>query len=125
MSLVDYLESIKTAIPGLQSISITDRDGVEVFSTSRAELNADALQTLSVIFALTHEQCQKLEEFGETSYLLTEYLDGSSFLQANLAPLLLSMKARGVARNILVDAADKCRGVLKDLRKQIASTVEY
>jgi hypothetical protein len=77
-----------------------------------------------VIFSLTHEQCQKLEEFGETNYLLTEYLDGSSFLQANLAPLLLSMKAKGVSRHSLIDAADKCKSVLKDLRKQIASAVE-
>jgi len=124
MSLVDYFDSVKSAVPGLQSLSITDRDGVEVYSSSRVACNQDELQILSVIFSLTHEQCQKLEEFGETKYLLTEYNDGSSFLQANFSPLLLSIKARGVARNVLIDAADKCGSVLKELRKQIASTVE-
>ena len=124
MSLVDYLESVKTAVPGVQSLSITDRDGVEIYSTSRVKPNADELQILSVIFSLTHEQCQKLQEFGETNYLLTEYLDGSSFLQANISPLLLSIKAKGVSRNVMTDVADKCKAVLKDLRKQVASTVD-
>ena len=124
MSIAEYLESIKVAIPGLQSLSITDKDGVEVFSTSRLKTNSEELQILSVIFSLTHEQCQKLEEFGPTDYLLTEYEDGSSFLQANMTPLLVSIKAKGVARNVLLDAVDKCRSVLKDLRKQIASTVD-
>ena len=124
MSLVAYLESVKDAVPGLQCLSITDRDGVEVYSTSRVKSNSDELQILSVIFSLTHEQCQKLEEFGETNYLLTEYQDGSSFLQANLSPLLLSLKAKGVHRNILIDAADKCRTALKELRKKVASTVD-
>lgn len=124
MSIAEYLDSIKVAIPGLQSLSITDRDGVEIFSSSRVTPNPEELQILSVIFSLTHEQCQKLEEFGSTDYLLTDYEDGSSFLQANMTPLLISIKAKGVARNVLLDAVEKCRSVLKDLRKQIASTVD-
>ena len=124
MSLVEYLESVKVAIPGFQSLCITDRDGVEVFSTSRVKPNQEELQILSVIFSLTHEQCQKLDEFGSTDYLLTEYEDGSSFLQANMSPLLLSIKAKGVTRNVILDAVEKCKIVLGDLRKQIASTVD-
>ena len=124
MSLIEYLESVKIAIPGLQSLSITDREGVEVFTISRVKPNPDELQILSVIFSLTHEQCQKLGEFEETNFLLTEYQDGSSLLQSNLSPLLLSLKCKGVSRNVVLDAAEKCRAALKDLRRQVASTLD-
>ena len=130
MSLVDFLVSVKRNIPGLQSLSLTDREGVVVYddhgvTIDSMEVANDELQILSVIFSLTHEQCQKLEEFGETNYLITEYMDGSSLLQANVAPLLLSMKAKGVNRQILIDAADQCKVHLKDLRRRVAaSTVD-
>ena len=119
-TLVDYIDSVKTGIPGIQSLTITDRDGVEVFTTSSAQ--SEELQILSVIFSLTHEQCQKLDEFGETNFLLTEYQDGSSFMQVNLTPLILSIKAKGVARNVIMDAADKVKLALRDLRKRVASS---
>ena len=125
MDIRDYIKSIQSEIPGLQSLSITDKEGVTVFSSCRPgfDINKEELQILSVIFTLTHEQCQKLEEFGETDYLLTEYEDGSSLMQVNFSPLLISLRAEDTTRNVLIDCANKLRIVLGELRKQIALTI--
>ena len=116
MNLTEYLQSIVEKIPGIESIAVTDREGVEVFSTAGV---SEETQVISVIFALTHEQVQKLEEFGETDYLYTEHQDGHSTLQLNAYPLHILINAKAVPRNVLVDAGLQCRSTLEPVRKLV------
>ena len=59
MNIAEFLISIRDSFNGIESISITDRDGVEIFTSSKHEQSPKELQILSVIFALTHEQVSK------------------------------------------------------------------
>ncbi len=114
-----FLQSVVEKIPGIKSIAVTDREGVEIFCTSDVP---EATQVLSVIFTLTHEQVQKLEEFGETNYLFTEHEDGSAMLQVNASPLHVLINSKGVSREVLVDAGLKCKQALEPLRKEISTS---
>ena len=114
----NFLQSVVDQVPGIKSIAVTDRDGVEIYCMTESP---EETQVLSVIFALTHEQVQKLEEFSQTNYLWTEHEDGSSMLQLNASPLHILINAIGVSRQVLVDAGHKCRLALEPLRKEIAT----
>ena len=118
MNLIEYIRSIQSAIPEIKSISITDRDGVDVLNISEA---SEESQILSVIFVLTHEQVQKLEEIGETDYILTEFEDGSSMLHMNASPLQITFHFKDVARQTILNAASLCRKAISGLRKEIVS----
>ncbi len=118
MNLGEFLSSVKNSIPGISSLSISDRDGVQVYPPSEAVTEN---QLLAVIFNLTHEQVQKLSEFGETDYLLTEHESGSSLLQVNASPLQISIKAFDVPQSVLVDAGSKIREAISDLRRELAT----
>ena len=116
----DFSESLLQNIEGLESINISDREGVEIATFSRTPIDKKHAQLISVLFSLTTEQCQKLAEFGDTDFLLTSFPDGQFLFQLNLHPLVVTFRGLNVATNVLIDAGDKIRQALAELRDQVA-----
>jgi hypothetical protein len=116
----DYAESLLQNIQGLGSINISDREGVEIATFSRTPIDKKHAQLISVLFSLTTEQCQKLEEFGDTDFLLTSFPDGQFLFQLNLHPLVVTFRGSNVHTNVLIDAGNKFREALRELRKEVA-----
>lgn len=116
----EFAESLLQNIRGLESINISDREGVEIATFSRQQTDKKHAQLISVLFALTTEQCQKLEEFGETDFLLTSFPDHHFLFQLNLHPLVVTFRGKAVETAVLIDAGNKFRQALAELRKEIA-----
>ena len=121
------LDEIRSSTPGLESLVITDRDGVEVASSPSESLSEkDArhnAQIVSTIFSLTHEQCEKLEEFGRTNYIMSEFGESTVLVQANYPPLVIAIKAD---RNLSSDARilsilDQVKALFSSIRTQLGS----
>jgi hypothetical protein len=123
-TMSEFAESLLRNIPGLESINISDREGVEVATFSRQPIDKKHAQLISVLFALTTEQCQKLEEFGETDYLLTSFTNGHFLFQLNLHPLAVTFRGKDVEATVLIDAGNKYRQALGELRTEIAKAQE-
>ncbi len=86
------------ATRGIESIVVSDSDGVEIVSAPSNVLNEDNearhnSQIVSTIFTLTHEQCEKLAEFKRTNYLMSEYGNSKVLFQANYPPIVITIKA--------------------------------
>lgn len=126
-SLADAVEEIRKSSTSLKSIIVTDRDGVELVSSPPDSIADDSrkqnLQIVGTIFSLTHEQCEKLDCFGETKYIISEFGDGSSILQANFPPLIVSIAAdrNSASDGILIRALDDMKDVLRPICRQVAA----
>ena len=127
MLISERLNQILTANAGIQSIVVSDRDGVEILSAPSNVLNeGDARynsQIISTIFSLTHEQCEKLDEFKKTNYLLSEYGKSVVMIQANYPPLVITVKAdRGkVSDGQLLTVVENVQDAFSSVRSQLGS----
>jgi hypothetical protein len=96
-SINQRLEAIREASMCVDSIIVTDRDGVEVISLPSQTLSStdkrQNTQILSTIFTLTHEQCAKLSEFKSARYIISEFGDSRVLLQSHNAPVVITIEA--------------------------------
>jgi hypothetical protein len=122
MTLNQRLDLIRESVKGIDSIVVTDRDGVEVvcspFDALLDREKRQNTQIISTIFTLTHEQCSKLEEFGQAKYVLSEFGESKVMLQANNPPLVITIDAdrRSVSDAQLLDVARLARDEVKNLK---------
>jgi hypothetical protein len=111
MTLEQTLDAIRNAFGSIDSIIVTDRDGVEIVSSPADTLSESEkrqnIQIISTIFTLTHEQCSKLDEFGPAKYVISEFGESKVMLQANTPPTVITIQAdrRSVSDAQLVEAA--------------------
>ena len=121
------LEEIRTSVTGINQIVVTDRDGVEITSSPSQVLSEKEArhntQIISTIFSLTHEQCEKLDEFGKTNYLMSEFGESSVLVQANYPPLVITLQAdrKSVSDARLISVLDQVKTLFSSIRTQLAS----
>ena len=119
-TLNQRIESIRDASMCVESIFVTDKDGVEVISCPVQNQSSNDkrqnTQILSTIFTLTHEQCAKLNEFKSARYIISEFGDSKVMLQSHNAPLVITIEAN---RQKASDA--KLIEVLKQVSKELSA----
>ncbi|OLQ17734.1 Mitogen-activated protein kinase kinase 1 interacting family protein [Cryptosporidium hominis] len=74
--LITLLNSMIERKKGLESICVTDRDGVVVLKASNSSSGSKSLLTnpsIPVIFASLISSCEKLEEFGKASFAIVSF----------------------------------------------------
>jgi hypothetical protein len=127
--LSDAVEQIRRSSGALKSIIVTDRDGVELVSSPLDGISDDSsrqnVQIVGTIFSLTHEQCEKLDSFGQTKYIISEFGNGSVLLQANFPPMIISITADhdSVSDGILIRALEGVKDALRPFRSPLATVV--
>jgi Mitogen-activated protein kinase kinase 1 interacting len=102
MHLDEYLSSVIQSCDSLESVSITDNDGVLLSSVG--DISKKDVQLFSVLFNLTTEQCEKIESFGDTKYILIQF-NKFDLIQFRTANFILSVRARksAISMDFLVD----------------------
>jgi hypothetical protein len=127
MQISERLNDILIANKGTRSIVVSDRDGVEILSTpSDALSEGDSRynsQIVSTIFSLTHEQCEKLDEFKKANFLLSEYGKSVAMIQANSPPLVITVKADRdmVSDGQLMTIVENVQTVFSSVKPQLAA----
>jgi len=120
MTIQSYLNSVCEKTPGLKTIVVTDRDGVEVLRAPHSIIeNSHNEQIMTTIFSLTTDQTQKIQVLGVPSYILTCY-DDCSCLQVNHLPLVITLTLEEKDTNIgrMIDLLPDIKGAL-DVTKDI------
>ena len=96
-TLNQRIEAIREAAMCIDTIIVTDKDGVEVVSCPSQVLSSgdkrQNTQILSTIFTLTHEQCAKLPEFKSARYLISEFGEAKVMLQSHNPPVVITIEA--------------------------------
>ncbi|KAF4682432.1 hypothetical protein FOZ60_010569 [Perkinsus olseni] len=95
-TIQEFIGNVVTSVDGIDSITIADREGVEILSAPSTKPSNDEQsdeQILTTIFSLTSDQCMKLPEFGACSFVLAGYGDGKQLLQATDNPLVITIMA--------------------------------
>ena len=118
---------LSEAHQGIESIVVSDKDGVEIASAPADALSSgearQSSQILSTIFTLTHEQCDKLPEFKKTNFLMSEFGTSGVLVQANYAPIVITVKAdrRKVSDGQLLESVDQVKALFSGIRPQLAA----
>ncbi|KAF4656186.1 hypothetical protein FOZ61_007142 [Perkinsus olseni] len=120
-TIQEFIGNVVTSVDGIDSITIADREGVEILSAPSTKPSNDEQsdeQILTTIFSLTSDQCMKLPEFGACSFVLAGYADGKQLLQATDNPLVITIMAdaQKIDRRNLLSVLDDVKVSLKELR---------
>ncbi|KAF4680275.1 hypothetical protein FOZ60_013769 [Perkinsus olseni] len=120
-TIQEFIGNVVTSVDGIESITIADREGVEILSAPSTKPSNDEQsdeQILTTIFSLTSDQCMKLPEFGACSFVLAGYGDGKQLLQATDNPLVITIMAdaQKIDRRNLLSVLDDVKVSLKELR---------
>ncbi|KAH8582781.1 ragulator complex LAMTOR3-A-like isoform X1 [Cryptosporidium sp. chipmunk genotype I] len=89
--LISLLNSIIERKKGLESICVTDHDGVVVLKASNSSSGSKSVfinPFIPVVFASLISSCEKLEEFGRASFVIIRTNKDSTF-QINFHPLII------------------------------------
>ncbi|OII73934.1 ragulator complex protein [Cryptosporidium ubiquitum] len=89
--LISLLNSIVEKKKGLESICVTDHDGVVVLKASNSSSGSKSVlinPSIPVVFASLISSCEKLEEFGKASFVIIRTNKDSTF-QINFHPLII------------------------------------
>jgi len=114
LELNQFINKLFDRIPLLQSVVISDRDGVAVVRVS----NNESLDQDSVTFASVADQASKLQ-LGKAKSITTFYADR---VQVHIThpPLILSfVGSQDINLGLLLAVADELRVVLEPLRQAI------
>mmetsp|Transcript_45150 Transcript_45150/g.97993 ORF Transcript_45150/g.97993 Transcript_45150/m.97993 type:complete len:132 (+) Transcript_45150:40-435(+) len=88
-----YLSALCDRVAGLQTIIVTDRDGVVILRAPEQAIDDHRNeQIMTTIFSLTTDQTSKIKALGQANHILTFY-DTCICLQANHLPLVITLKA--------------------------------
>jgi hypothetical protein len=127
MNIVTRLEELLLSSRGVDSIVVSDKDGVEIVSVPSGALSDEEArhnsQIVSTIFTLTHEQCEKLPEFKRTNFILSEYGKGKLLLQANYNPIVITIRAdrEQISDGALLSMVDHVKDTLSCIVDQVAA----
>ena len=119
------VDIIRQECVGVNSILVSDREGVEMISSPSDYLSDNTTrqnaQIASTIFSLTHEQCDKLESFGSTRYLISEFGEHDMILQGNFPPMVITIRAdkRKTGEANLVCCLGRVEGLVSSLREGV------
>eukprot|EP00811_Abedinium_folium_P009029 NODE_18344_length_897_cov_4.180519.p2 GENE.NODE_18344_length_897_cov_4.180519~~NODE_18344_length_897_cov_4.180519.p2 ORF type:complete len:135 (-),score=40.59 NODE_18344_length_897_cov_4.180519:298-702(-) len=108
------LSQLCRTVEGLQSIIVTDRDGVIILQAPAPtwERDPNAEQILTTIFSFTTEQTSKISELGEANFIMTTF-DSCICLQVNAPPLVIHMAALPDANaGMLIDLLPIVKNIL-------------
>ncbi|EER20070.1 Mitogen-activated protein kinase kinase 1-interacting protein, putative, partial [Perkinsus marinus ATCC 50983] len=120
-TIEEFLGNVVESVDGIESITIADREGVEILSATSSHYDEQSNddQILTTIFSLTSDQCSKLPEFGACSFVIARYDDGKQLLQATMnTPLVITMMANAekIDRSGLLSVLDDVMIASKEFR---------
>ncbi|KAF4658961.1 hypothetical protein FOL47_007768 [Perkinsus chesapeaki] len=124
-TIQQFINNVVDNVDGIESVTISDREGVEIISSSSTQSNnkiTDEVesdeQILTTIFSLTSDQCTKLPEFGPCSFVIAGYGDGKQLLQATDSPLVITIMAdtHEIDRRNLIGVLEDVKIALKEMR---------
>jgi hypothetical protein len=124
-NLQGIIDLIRQECKGVNSILVSDREGVEIISSPSDYLSENTTrqnaQIVSTIFSLTHEQCEKLDSFGSTKYLISEFGEHDMILQGNFPPMVITIRAdkQKTGEAGLVSCLGRIQGLVASLREGV------
>ena len=124
----EFLDHIVDSIPGLECIRISDKDGVTILRApgSIIEHHQSHHQNviLTLIFSVTTEQTNRMQELGEAEYVCTTF-EKQIIVQYNLAPLCITLVATRDAKvGVLVEALPMIAKALTKVREVVRAEME-
>jgi predicted regulator of Ras-like GTPase activity (Roadblock/LC7/MglB family) len=121
----EFLDHIVDSIPGLECIRISDKDGVTILRAPGSIIeHHQANQILTLIFSVTTEQTNRMQELGEAEYVCTTF-EKQIIVQYNLAPLCITLVAKREAKvGVLVQALPMIAKALTKVREVVRAEME-
>ncbi|KAK9171313.1 Mitogen-activated protein kinase kinase 1 interacting family protein [Cryptosporidium meleagridis] len=123
--LITLINSMIERKKGLESICVTDRDGVVVLKASNSSSGSKSLlanPSIPVVFASLISSCEKLEEFGKASFAIIRTNKDSTF-QINFYPLIINIVTNSQYEGEVLELIPQLKQLLFGVRRIATSII--
>jgi len=114
-----YLRKIIERVNGLQTILVTDRDGVTLINANQSFIEDPSDSSLAATFSVCSEQASKLKMGKNKS--ITTFFDNKIFIHVNHLPLVISFIAD---KNVNVGVIQAFVGDVKRALDPLKSSIQ-